>query len=111
MTLLTAFVSFLVADAQGGGQNPLGGPWIMPVVILVMMYFLLIRPQQQQRKEQQARIASLQPGAKVVTTSGMYAIVHSVKEQTVVLKVAEGTMVEFEKPAIARIFPKDSDKK
>ncbi|MFD0895153.1 preprotein translocase subunit YajC [Luteolibacter ambystomatis] len=111
MTLLTAFVSFLAADAPASGQNPLGSAWIMPVVILVMMYFLLIRPQQQQRKEQQARIASLQPGAKVVTTAGIYAIVHSVKEQTVVLKVAEGTMVEFDKQAVARIFPKDTDKK
>jgi len=113
MTLLTAFVSFLAADAPAGGapQGILGSPITMIVLMIVMFYFLLIRPQQQQRKEQQARIAALQQGARVVTTAGMHAIVHSIKEQTIMLKIAEGTMVEFDKAAIARVFPKDGDKK
>ncbi|MGC4016154.1 MAG: preprotein translocase subunit YajC [Luteolibacter sp.] len=72
---------------------------------------MIIRPTQQQRKEQQARIAALQQGARVVTASGIHAIIHSVKESTVILKIAEGTMVEFEKQAIGRVFPKDGDKK
>ncbi|BCU77687.1 preprotein translocase subunit YajC [Luteolibacter sp. LG18] len=110
MTLVTAFVSFLAADAPAG-QNPMGANWIPPLLIVVAFYFLLIRPQQMQKKEQQARIASLQPGSRVITTAGIHALVHSVKEHTVVLKIAEGTMVEFDKQAIGRVFPKDGDKK
>jgi preprotein translocase subunit YajC len=73
-----------------------------------MFYFLLIRPQQRQRKEQAARIAALQSGDKVVTTAGIHGIVHNVREQTVVLKVAEGTMIEFDKAAVATVTKKES---
>lgn len=116
MIVFTAFLTFL-AQAQGApaGQSPAGifsQPWIMPVLLVVMFYFLLIRPQQRQRKEQQARISALQPGAKVVTTAGIHALVHTVKDRTVVLKVAEGTMIEFDKQSIATVLPKESgDKK
>jgi preprotein translocase subunit YajC len=85
----------------------LGSPLVMMGLMIVMFYFLLIRPQQRQRKEQAARIAALQTGDKVVTTAGIHGIVHHVKDQTVVVKVAEGTMIEFDKPAIAVVHKKD----
>jgi preprotein translocase subunit YajC len=79
-------------------------------LMVVMFYFLLIRPQQRQRKEQAARIAALQTGDKVVTSAGIHGIVHNVKEHTVVVKVAEGTMIEFDKMAIASVHKKDAAK-
>ena len=86
----------------------LGSPFVMMGLMIVMFYFLLIRPQQRQRKEQAARIAALQAGDKVVTNSGIHGIVHNVKEHTVMVKVAEGTMLEFDKLAIAIVHKKDS---
>ena len=80
----------------------------MLILMVVMFYFLLIRPQQRQRKELEKRISSLEKGDEVVTTAGIHAIVHNVKERTVVLKVAEGTMVEFDKPAVATVIKKQS---
>jgi preprotein translocase subunit YajC len=100
------FVPFLAqADAQ---PSPFGNSFIMMGVLVVMFYFLLIRPQQRQRKEMAARIAALQSGDRVVTTAGIHGIVHNIKEHTVVVKVAEGTMIEFDKPAIASVHKKDS---
>lgn len=81
---------------------------IMMGVMVVMFYFLLIRPQQLQRKQLAARIAALQSGDRVITTSGIHGIIHNVKEATVVVKVAEGTMLEFDKPAIASVQKRDS---
>jgi preprotein translocase subunit YajC len=104
--MMTTILTFL-AQSQ---PNPLGSQWILPVLLIVMFYFLLIRPQQRQRKEQAARIAALQSGDKVVTTAGIHGIVHNVKEHTVVLKVAEGTMIEFDKMAIANVHKKDAAK-
>ncbi len=92
----------------GGGGGLLGNPLVMMGLMIVMFYFLLIRPQQKQRKELQARINALQTGDRVVTTAGIHAIVHNIKEKTVVLKLAEGTMVEFDKPAIATVQKKKS---
>jgi preprotein translocase subunit YajC len=85
----------------------LGNQILMVGLIGVMFYFVAIRPQQRQRKEQLARIAALQASDKVVTTSGIHGIVHNVKEHTVVVKVAEGTMLEFDKGAIAVVHKKD----
>ena len=99
MTSLSTFsVTLAAADIQapGGIGGLLGNPLVMMGLMFVMFYFLLIRPQQRQRKEMAARIAGLQTGDKVVTSSGIHGIVHNVKEHTVVVKVAEGTMLEFD---------------
>jgi preprotein translocase subunit YajC len=112
MTSILAFLDFsILAQAAPGSKSPegiLGSPFVMMGLMVVMFYFLLIRPQQKQRKEMAARIASLQSGDKVVTTSGIHGIVHNVKEHTVVIKVAEGTMLEFDKPAVASVHKKDT---
>jgi preprotein translocase subunit YajC len=86
----------------------LGNPLIMMGLMAVMFYFLLIRPQQRQRKEQAARIAAMKNGDKVITSAGLHGIVHNVKETTVMVKVAEGTILEFDKPAIASVIKKES---
>ena len=110
----TSIATFILAQAPatpqapGGAGGILGNPMIMMVLMVVMFYFLLIRPQQRQRKETAARIAALQSGDKVVTTSGIHGIVHNVKEHTVVIKVAEGTMLEFDKAAVAAVNKKDA---
>ncbi len=93
--------------AQQGPQSILGHPMFMMVVMVIIFYFLLIRPQQRQRKEQAARIAALKTGDKVITTAGLHGIVHSVKDTTVVIKVAEGTNLEFDKAAVASVAKKD----
>jgi preprotein translocase subunit YajC len=104
----TAFI--LAADpvAPTGLPAVLGNPSVMMVVMVVMFYFLLIRPQQRQRKELAARVAALESGDKVVTTSGIHGLIHNVKEHTVVIKVAEGTMLEFDKAAVATVRKKDA---
>ena len=99
------------AQPQQGPGGLLGSPLVMMGLMIVMFYFLLIRPQQRQRKEQAARIAALQNGDKVVTSAGIHGIVHNVKEQTVVVKVAEGTMIEFEKAAITAVHKKEAPAK
>jgi len=91
-----------------GLASVLGNPLVMMGLMVVMFYFLLIRPQQRQRKEQAARIASIKSGDKIVTTAGIHGIVHNVKDTTVMVKVADGTVLEFDKPAIASVTKKES---
>lgn len=108
---LTFICNSIIAQATPSTKSTegiLGSPFIMMGLMVVMFYFLMIRPQQRQRKEMAARIASLQSGDKVVTSSGIHGIVHNVKEQTVIVKVAEGTMLEFDKSAISTVHKKDS---
>ena len=102
--MISSLASVLAETASPGGI--FGNPIILPIVMVVMFYFLLIRPQQMQKKELAARIAALQSGDKIVTTSGIYGIIHNVKEKTVMIKVAEGTMLEFDKSAVATVQKK-----
>ena len=108
----TLFTILAAATADATPANGIGGllgnPLVMMGLMFVMFYFLLIRPQQRQRKEMAARIAGLQTGDRVVTTSGIHGIVHNIKEHTVVVKVAEGTMIEFDKPAIAVVHKREA---
>ena len=110
MTSIPVFISSILAQTapDKGPEGILGSPLVMMGIMVVMFYFLLIRPQQQQKKAMAARIAALQSGDKVVTTSGIHGIVHNVKEHTVIIKVAEGTMLEFDKGAVAVVHKKDS---
>ncbi len=109
MTPISAFNGlFPLAEAASSGPASLfANPLVFPVVMFVMIYFLIIRPQQRQRKEQATRVAALGTGDKVVTSAGIHGIVHNVKEHTVVIKVAEGTMIEFDKAAIGTVHKKD----
>jgi len=91
-----------------GIQALFSNGFMLPVLMVVMFYFLLIRPQQRQRKEQAARMAALKNGDKVVTTAGIHGIVQNVKDSTVLVKIAEGTSVEFDKASIASVSKKEA---
>jgi len=69
----------------------------------IIFYFLLIRPQQKQRKAHQALLAAVKTGDKVVTNSGIHGMIANVKEQTVLLKVADNVKIEIDKAAITGI--------
>ncbi len=107
MTTLLA-LQFLAQDAADKPGGLFGNPLVMMVLMIIMFYFLLIRPQQKQRKELQQRIDSIKTGDRVITTAGIHALVHHIKDKTVTLKVAEGTMIEFDKQAIASVHKKDA---
>jgi preprotein translocase subunit YajC len=103
--MISTFPSIL---AQASGSQPGYQGLLMMGIMIVMFYFLLIRPQQRQRKELQKRIESMQTGDKVVTTAGIHGLVHNIKEKTVVLKIADSTMVEFDKTAVAVVLKKEA---
>lgn len=103
-TLSTLFILGQDQQAPGG---IMGSPIVMLVIMVVLFYFLLIRPQQRQRREQMDRVNAMQTGDKVVTTAGIHGIVHNIKDKTVVIKVAEGTMIEFDKMAVTTVTKKD----
>ncbi len=88
-------------------SNPFGG--IVPIIVFIaIFYFILIRPQQKQRKAKEAMIAALKSGDKVVTTGGIHGLVQHVSDKAVKVKVAEGTVLEFDRNAIQSVIPKAS---
>ncbi len=91
----------LLAQAPAG-QPAGGGPnfMIMMGLMLVMMYFVLIRPQRKKQKDQEALQKALAAGDEVVTIGGAHGVITSLKEKTVIVRVAEGK-IEFDRSAVS----------
>jgi len=101
----------LVTDAYAMGPAP-GGQGgaaelfvsLLPLILIfVIFYFLLIRPQQKKAKEHRQMTESLKRGDKVITGGGIYGVVESVSDKTVVLKIADNVKVKFGKGYIATV--------
>ncbi len=76
---------------------------IIIVVVFIGFYFLLIRPQRNRQKKVMEQQRTVQPGARVRTTAGMYATVVAVDGDDVVLEVAPDVEVRFMKRAIMEV--------
>ncbi|NTW05741.1 MAG: preprotein translocase subunit YajC [Peptococcaceae bacterium] len=80
-----------------------GGSFLYIVLLFGLLYFLMIRPQQQRQKKHINMIKNMKVNDSVITAGGMLATVVKIKEDTVVLRLAEGVRVEFLKTAIAQM--------
>jgi preprotein translocase subunit YajC len=77
---------------------------ILPLILLVVVfYFLLIRPQRKRQQEALKMQNSLAPGARVMTTTGLFATVVAVDNEDVILEVAPGVETRWVKAAIGRV--------
>jgi preprotein translocase subunit YajC len=83
---------------------PLGNLIVLGFV-LVAMWFLLIRPQQQRQKQHKQTVSSLTPGQRVVTIGGLVAEIVEVRDDRLLLKVADGSTMEYMKEAVGRVLP------
>ena len=94
------------ATSTGGTSNPLMS--FLPIIIMfALLYFLMIMPQQKKQKELQKMLDSLQVNDRVITTSGIYGRVATIKpdKNTVVIEIDETNhvRVEFQRGAVAAI--------
>lgn len=79
------------------------GTIIYIVLLFALLYFLMIRPQQQRQKKHQEMIRGLKVNDNVVTAGGILGTVVKVKEDTLVLRVADGVRIEVLKTAIGQV--------
>jgi preprotein translocase subunit YajC len=73
-------------------------------VMLVLLYVLMIVPNQRKQKKWQEMLGKLKAGDKVTTNGGIRGVIVSVKDDSVLLKIApDGVKLEFVKNAIATV--------
>jgi preprotein translocase subunit YajC len=77
---------------------------ILIVVMVVGLYFFMIRPQRRRQQQAMQQQNTVEPGAQVRTTAGMYATVVEVDGDDVVLEVAPGVEVRYMKRAIMEVI-------
>jgi len=74
---------------------------IFLVLIFGVFYFLLIRPQRKRQKQHDVLVQELQKGDRVITAGGIYGVVESISDESVVLKVESGTTIRVAKGSVA----------
>ena len=70
------------------------------VVIFALFYFVMIRPQRKRQKDQQKMIEAMQKGDRVITAGGIFGVIDSVREDSVVIKVEGGTLLRIAKGSV-----------
>jgi preprotein translocase subunit YajC len=99
----------LAPPATPGQQAQPAWVGMVPIALLVaVFYFALIRPQQKKAKEHAALLKAVRAGDKIVTSSGIVAVVVTVKEKTLTIRSADAKF-EITKSAIAEITERSGE--
>lgn len=105
--ILHAFGTPVFAQ-QSTGSGPATGQLIFFGLFFAAMWFLLIAPQRKKQKAHQKMISSVATGDEVLTSGGIYGTITNVKEDRIVVRIAEGTKVEIARSFIQSVDKKDS---
>ena len=95
---------YLVPD--GGAGEGEGTSSIVPLIVFLvlifgLMYFTMIRPQRKKQKEHQELMAELRRGDKIITAGGIYGVIESTSEDSIIIKVESGTTMRIARSSIA----------
>jgi len=96
--------------AAGAGQASGMSTIIMMVLFAAVFYFLLIRPQSKRAKEHKTMLEAIQKGDEVVTSGGIIGKVSKITDGFIVLNVAQGVEMKFQKHAVTATLPKGTIK-
>ncbi|MGB9378281.1 MAG: preprotein translocase subunit YajC [Mycobacteriales bacterium] len=98
-------VHLAAAKSGGGGYTGL----LLLVALMIFTYFVLVRPQSRRKKQLQLTQASLQPGAEVMTTAGLFATVVDFDDESVTLETSPGVHNRYVRAAVAKIIAPVAD--
>jgi preprotein translocase subunit YajC len=95
-------------DTEGGGSSTTSTIYMIVFLVLIfaMFYFLMIRPQRKRQKEHQKMMEELKRGDRIITAGGIFGVIESVSEDSVVIKVESGTTLRLAKGSVAVVREK-----
>ncbi|MEC7802355.1 MAG: preprotein translocase subunit YajC [Verrucomicrobiota bacterium] len=91
-----------LAMAPPPGESGGGLMGFLPMILIfVAFYFLLIAPQRKKQKQHQKMINALEKGDSIKTIGGVFGKITGVKDDRVVVQIAENVKVEVAKEAVS----------
>ncbi len=75
------------------------------ILFVVIFYFFILRPQKKRQKSHDDLIKSLTRGDRIITAGGFFGIVREVKDDSVIIEIAEGTKARILKSSISTKVP------
>ena len=82
--------------AGAGGMQMI----LMMLLIVVVFYFFMIRPQSKRQKEIRKFRDSMKSGDKVVTAGGIHGRIKEVKEDCIILEIADNVRIKVDKASV-----------
>ncbi|TET20985.1 MAG: preprotein translocase subunit YajC, partial [Candidatus Cloacimonadota bacterium] len=68
-----------------------------------ILYFLLFLPQKKQEQKRKQMIADLKRGDNIVTSGGIYGSISRIKDDTVIVKIAEKTEITIKRNSVSKV--------
>ena len=100
---LGPMVRLMGAPAGGEGGNPIMS-FLPLIAIVAIFYFLILRPQKRKQKETQNMLSAIKKGDRVVTIGGLYGVIQSVRDTTVIIRADENVKLEFSRSSISSVL-------
>lgn len=94
------------AASPGGGI----GQFLPIILLFVGMWFLIIAPQRKRQKAHDQMLNELKSGDEIITSGGIYATITNVKDDRLVVRIADNTKVELGKSFVANKVSADAGK-
>ena len=97
---LLVFIGGCVPREEGEG----GFDWTIIIFLLLIFgvfYFLIIRPQRRRQKQHDVLMQELKRGDRVITSGGIYGVVESLSDDSVVLKIESGATIRIARDSVA----------
>jgi preprotein translocase subunit YajC len=107
--ILLAGLLFALLVFAGSCVSPEGGAeegfdWsilIFIALIFGVFYFLIIRPQRKRQKDHDQLMQELRKGDNVITTGGIYGVVESLSDESIVLKIESGATIRIARESVS----------
>jgi preprotein translocase subunit YajC len=95
-------LAFAMDPPSDGADSGAGLLALLPPMIMLFMifYFVLIRPQKKKQDEARKMIDELKEGDTVVTLSGIHGTVKKLKEDTIMLQIADNVRIKINRSSI-----------
>lgn len=101
----------LGAPATEGGGEPNAIAGLLPFALMfVVLYFLILRPQMKKTKDQQRMIDELEKNDEIVTSGGIHGTIINIKDDILVVKIADNVKIEISRAAVSRVKNKEETK-
>ena len=109
--LMTASQVFAQAAAGAAVKRPALGELfsnMLPMILMVFLifYFLVTKPQRAKEEQHAKLMDSLKKGDMVISSGGIIGRVAGVEDDHILLEVASGVKVKFDKANILRMYEK-----
>lgn len=76
--------------------------WVAAFGVIIYLFF--IRPNKKRQDEQTKMMNAMQPGTRVMLTSGIFGTIEAVGDKQMVIELAPGTAITVVKQAIAKVL-------